>query len=232
MRAGCASIQVPTSATWAMNASSLGCSGPRGRRRPSRRDPAGRSRRSARGWPRPSRGPRAERRCEDAGPRELLRGVLGVPLHRDDDRPVDGKPDPTRSRVWRSSVRPPKIGTYCFGRSSPRAERTRGRRRTPSPPASTTAQKSIRGLPGVGVRCVAKVTSCRGSTSSCSWPLSDLACGGHGTCRPRRRGTQLGCQAPAVAMSAPRPRIFAVRSRSLPGARNFFPRRSFPDVGC
>src|SRR5262245_12934413 len=47
---------------------------------------------------------------------------------------------PTRLSVCRRSESGPRRGTYCFGRSCPKSRRTSGRSRTPSPPASTTAQ--------------------------------------------------------------------------------------------
>ena len=48
----------------------------------------------------------------------------------------------TRPSVWLSSDFDPTIFASCFGPSSPQSSRTRGRSRTPSPPANTIAHRA------------------------------------------------------------------------------------------
>ena len=52
-----------------------------------------------------------------------------------------------------SRLRGPRSFTYCFGRSSPVTLRTKERRRSPSPPASTTAHQCLlRGVKSTGTQ--------------------------------------------------------------------------------
>ena len=132
------------------------------------------------------------------GAGELRRNVLGVPLHRDDDRPLDGEADPDpveglaeqraasedRHVLLRALIAEggadegPQAHALSSGEHDgpevrPRASRRRGALRREGALLSGDRRRLAHGR------------------------LSDLACGGHGTCRPRRAGTQLGCQAPA-----------------------------------
>ena len=154
-------------------------------------------------------------------PSELLRGVRGVLFHCDDDRPVDGKANSHPVQGLAEQRAAAEDRHVLLRPLIAEGGADQGPKTHALSPASTTAQKSVRRRPGVEVRCVAKVPSSRESPSSCSWLLSDLACGGRGTCRPRRvEATRM----PGVGYCDERVATADLRGwgLSLAGALNFF----------